>query len=107
MSKREPHPNDWAYIDDATSLLIIGSGLLVVLATLGTLAYLVASGRIATDIAVTGDVVVRGTIPLGTVFLGLGALLAYLVIVAVRDIYGGAPGRGRPRPARGRPRGVT
>lgn len=88
MSKREPHPRDYPYLDDWTSVAIVAAVLLAGLGIVAGAIALVYTGAVGTDITVSGDVRIIGTVPVGYIVAGVGAGIAWMVYVAFTDIYG-------------------
>lgn len=79
---------DWWWLDDLTSLLAVIVTVLLVLGSVGGTIWLLASGTIPTDVEVTGEVELVGTIPVGIIITGTFTGIAILVSIILRDIYG-------------------
>lgn len=90
MANQDPpgRRRDIALLDDYASIAILASVLLVVLAVIAGGVYLLATGAVGTDVSVTGDITVSGTIPLGTVVLGVLFFMGVIVYTALTDVYG-------------------
>lgn len=82
--KSDTDRRDAWWLDDLTSILIVGLVIIGALAVLGAFAYGVATG----SIQLNADIEFTGTIPVGTIVMAVLAGLAWMVYVAFTDIYG-------------------
>jgi len=72
------------WLDDATSLVIVGLVTLTVLGVAVGSTYAVATGAVPVDVRVS----VTGEVPLDTILLGALAGVGWMTYVAFTDIYG-------------------
>jgi hypothetical protein len=88
MTDKDPHPSDYGYIDDVVSLAIVLSVLVALLTVIGGSIFLVYSGVVASDLSITGEIRIVGTIPIWLVIGLMGGGVAWVGFLAFRDIYG-------------------
>jgi hypothetical protein len=75
-------------LDDYTSVGIVAVVLLSLLTAIGGIVFLAYTGAIASDITITGNIRIVGTIGIWPVLIALGSGIGWIVIIAFRDIYG-------------------
>lgn len=80
--------NDYKYLDDVASGIIVGTVLFAILSAIGAFIYFIATGEIGTDITITGNIAINGTIPVGYILMGVLGFIFWMVYVAFTDIYG-------------------
>lgn len=82
--KSDTDRRDLWWLDDATSLVIVGLVITTLLALLAGSAYAVTTGAVDVDTRIQ----IAGTIPIDTILLGVLAGIGWMVYVAFTDIYG-------------------
>jgi len=70
-----------------TSKAIVGTILFSLLAMVGLFVFLVATGTISTDMSISTNVNLVGTVPVDVVFYAVMGFFGWMVYVAFADIY--------------------
>lgn len=75
-------------LDDYSSIAIVATILALLVTIVLVAGYLVATGAVGSNLTVTGDVTISGTIPVGQLAVGLLMFVGWMVYIAFSDIYG-------------------